>query len=45
MCWRDTDPVRPGKLRFFNLEVKKAIYSDGVEEPGGEAEKEMKTSV
>lgn len=33
----DTDPVRPGKLWLFNLEVEKSRHSDAVEKPGSEA--------
>lgn len=41
----DTDPVRPGKLWFFNLEVEKSRHSDGVEKPGSEAEHEIERNV
>lgn len=41
----DTDPVGPGKLWFFNLEVEKSRHSDGVEKPGSEAENETKRNV
>lgn len=32
-----TDPVRPGKLWLFNLEVEESRHSDAIEEPGCEA--------
>lgn len=35
----ETDPVRPGKLWLFNLEVEESRHSHGIEEPGNEAEK------
>lgn len=41
----DTDPVRPGKLWLFNLEVKKSRQSDAVEKPGSEAENEIRRNI
>lgn len=39
----DTNPVRPGKLWLFNLEVEKTRNGDGIEKPGSEAANERET--